>query len=122
MRNFTITVNGVSYQVTVEENGAAAPVQAPAPAPASAAVPAPTAAAPAAPAPTSAPTAVPAAPAAPAGAAGATKINAPIPGTILDIRVKVGDAVKAGDILCILEAMKMENEICAPAGRHSCDD
>ena len=105
MRNFVITVNGVSYQVAVEE--VASPAAAPAPAP----VPA------AAPAPVPAPAAVPAPapkPAATAAAAGATKINAPIPGNILDVRVKPGDTVQAGDILCIQEAMKMENEICAP--------
>ncbi|MBQ2766456.1 MAG: acetyl-CoA carboxylase biotin carboxyl carrier protein subunit [Clostridia bacterium] len=95
MRNFTITVNGVSYQVTVEENTAAP-----------GAVSAPVSSAPAAP--SAAPSAVP-------SAEGGTKITAPIPGTILDIRFGVGDQVKRGDILCILEAMKMENEICAPA-------
>lgn len=99
MKNLIVTVNGVAYNVTVEEgNGApvAAPAAAPAPAPA---------AAPAAPAP---------APAAPAGAAGAVSVNAPMPGNILDVKVKPGDSVKAGDTLLILEAMKMENEISAP--------
>ena len=102
MRKFNITVNGVSYEVEVEEVGGAASVQS-APAPASApAVKAPQAAAPA-----------PAKPAASAPA-GATTVSAPMPGNILDMRVKVGDAVHSGDILCILEAMKMENEILAP--------
>lgn len=99
MKNLIVTVNGVAYNVTVEE-GTGAPVATPAIAPA----PAP-AAAPAAPAP---------APAAPAGAAGAVSVNAPMPGNILDVKVKPGDSVKAGDTLLILEAMKMENEISAP--------
>ncbi|HIZ41059.1 MAG TPA: biotin/lipoyl-binding protein [Candidatus Gemmiger excrementigallinarum] len=99
MKNLIVTVNGVAYNVTVEE-GTGAPVAA---------------AAPAAPAP--APAAAPAAPeasAAPAGAAGAVVVNAPMPGNILDVKVKPGDSVKAGDTLLILEAMKMENEISAP--------
>ncbi|WP_294568942.1 biotin/lipoyl-containing protein [uncultured Subdoligranulum sp.] len=99
MKNLIVTVNGVAYNVTVEE-GTGAPVAAAAPA------------APAAPAP--APAAAPAAPAAPAGAAGAVVVNAPMPGNILDVKVKPGDSVKAGDTLLILEAMKMENEISAP--------
>lgn len=114
MRKFAITVNGNTYEVEVEEIGgapvyAAAPVAAPvAAAPAAAPVAAP-AAAPKAAAPAAAPKA-----AAPAGAAGANKVNAPMPGTILDVKVSVGQAVKNGDVLCILEAMKMENEIAAP--------
>lgn len=104
MKNLIVTVNGVAYNVTVEE-GTGAPVAAAAPA-------APAAPAPAAPAP--APAAAPAAPAAPAGAAGAVVVNAPMPGNILDVKVKPGDSVKAGDTLLILEAMKMENEISAP--------
>lgn len=106
MRKFNITVNGKTYEVDVEEvGGAAAPVAAPV-------------ARPAAPAPT--PVAKPAAPAAPAPApsadipAGGTKINAPMPGTILDIKKNVGDAVNTGDVLLILEAMKMENDIISP--------
>ncbi len=92
MKNLTVTVNGVAYNVTVEENtNGAAPAAAPA-----AAAPAPAAA-----------------PAAPA-AAGSVPVNAPMPGTILDIKVKAGAAVKAGDVVMILEAMKMENEISAP--------
>ena len=105
MKNLIVTVNGVAYNVTVEE-GTGAP--APAAAPAAPAAPAP--AAPAAPA----PAAAPAAPAAPAGPAGAVAVNAPMPGNILDVKVKPGDSVKAGDTLLILEAMKMENEIVAP--------
>ena len=99
MKNLIVTVNGVAYNVTVEE-GTGAPVAAAAPA------------APA-PAPAAAP-AAPEAPAAPAGAAGAVLVNAPMPGNILDVKVKPGDSVKAGDTLLILEAMKMENEISAP--------
>ena len=99
MKNLIVTVNGVAYNVTVEE-GTGAPVAAAAPAPAVAPAPAPAAA--------------PAAPAAPAGAAGAVAVNAPMPGNILDVKVKPGDSVKAGDTLLILEAMKMENEISAP--------
>ena len=99
MKHLTVTVNGVAYDVTVEETAGGA-VAAPAAAPA--------AAAPAAPAPAPAPAA------APAGSAGAVAVNAPMPGNILDVRVKPGDSVKAGDTLLILEAMKMENEISAP--------
>lgn len=100
MRYFNITVNGTAYSVAVEETNAAAPV----------------ATAPVAPvAPMAAP--APAAPApAPAAApmAGGEKVSAPMPGTLLDVKVAVGASVKKGDILVILEAMKMENEILAP--------
>jgi len=93
MKNYTITVNGVAYDVTVEEGaGTGAPVAA-----------APKAVAPKAAAPKAA------APA--AGAAGANKIKAPMPGKILNIKVNVGDTVKKGQVIMILEAMKMENEI-----------
>jgi biotin carboxyl carrier protein len=111
MRKFAITVNGNTYEVEVEEIGGA-PVYAAAPVAAPVAAPAPVAAAPAAP--KAAPAAAPKA-AAPAGAAGANKVNSPMPGTILDVKVSVGQAVKNGQVLCILEAMKMENEIAAPA-------
>ena len=109
MKNYRVTVNGVVYDVVVEEvNGVQVPyVAAPAPV---AATPAPAAA----PAPVAAP-APAAAPAAPAGKAGANAIKAPMPGTIIKVNVKVGDTVKKGDVLCVLEAMKMENDIMAPA-------
>lgn len=101
MKNYRITVNGTAYDVAVEELGAGAvPVAAPA-----AAAPV---AAPAAPAP-----AAPAAPAA-GGAEGSVKIVAPMPGKILAIKANAGQAVKKGDVVMILEAMKMENEITAP--------
>ena len=112
MRKFAITVNGNTYEVEVEEIGGA-PVYAAAPVAAPVAAPAPVAAAPAAAPKAAAPAAAPKA-AAPAGAAGANKVNAPMPGTILDVKVSVGQAVKNGQVLCILEAMKMENEIAAP--------
>ena len=108
MKNYTITVNGTAYQVTVQEGLQSAPVAAPAPVAASA--PAPAAPAPAAPAPAAAAPA----PAASQGAAGNIKVNAPMPGKILAVKASVGQAVKRGDVLFVLEAMKMENEIVAP--------
>ena len=100
MKNYTITVNGNVYNVSVEEGTVVAPVAA-APVAAPAAAPAP------------APAAAPKA-AAPAGAAGAVKVNAPMPGKILAVKTSVGAAVKKGDVVLVLEAMKMENEIVAP--------
>ena len=98
MKRFSVTVNGVSYDVTVEEikDGTAAPAPVNAPA--------------------AAPNAAPAPKAAPAqtGTAGAIKVKAPMPGTIMKVNVNVGDTVKKGDVLCVLEAMKMENDISAP--------
>ena len=102
MKYYNITVNGVAYSVSVEETAAGA-------APVAAAAPAAPAAPKAAPAPAAAPKA-----AAPAGAAGAVTVKAPMPGNILDVKVAAGASVKAGDVLVILEAMKMENEIVAP--------
>lgn len=108
MKKYNITVNGIAYQVEVEEIGgtvaAPAPVaQAPAAAPVQAAAPA---------APAQKPASAPApAPVAQAPSAGAATVTSPMPGTILDVKVNVGDVVKAGQLLFILEAMKMENEI-----------
>lgn len=96
MRKFNVTVNGTAYEVEIEEVAGAQT------------------AAPAAPATSAAPKAAPAAPAAPKAPAGAVAIKAPMPGTILKVNVTVGQAVKRGDIVAILEAMKMENEIFAP--------
>lgn len=106
MKTYTITVNGNVYDVTVEEGGsgsakAAAPVQAAAPKAAPAAKAAPAPAAPKA--------------AAPAGAQGSVKVNAPMPGKILGVKANPGQAVKKGEVILILEAMKMENEVVAPA-------
>lgn len=108
-----VEVNGVSYQVDILTEGYTAPAPRPEAKPAVAPAPAP-AAAPAAPAPAPQPIA-PAAPAAePAAPAGkGTAVQSPLPGVILDIKVAVGDQVKAGQTVAILEAMKMENNINA---------
>ena len=108
-----VEVNGVSYQVDILTEGYTAPAPRPAAKPAAAPAPAPTAA-PGAPAPAPQPIA-PAAPAAePAAPAGkGTAVQSPLPGVILDIKVAVGDQVKAGQTVAILEAMKMENNINA---------
>ncbi len=97
MKSYTITVNGTAYEVTVEETGS---------------VSAPAAAAPAA-APKAAPAAPKAAPKAAAGA-GSVKVAASVPGKVLKIAATVGQAVKAGDSVIILEAMKMEIPVVAP--------
>ena len=97
MKNYTITVNGNVYDVTVEEGASTGAVSVPA---------APKAAPKAAAAPAAKPAAT--------GAAGSVKINAPMPGKIVDVKVKVGDAVKKGQTVLVLEAMKMENDIVAP--------
>lgn len=106
MKKFVIKVNGNVYEVEVEE--ATGVVNTPIATPAPAAAPAPVAA------PTPAPAPAPAAAPTPAPA-GATVVSAPMPGTILDIKVSAGQSVNAGDVLCVLEAMKMENEIVAPS-------
>lgn len=99
MKRFNITVNGKAYDVAVEElDASSAP------------------AAPAAAAPAAAPAPAPAAPAAASAAGAGEKVTAPMPGTILDVKVAVGDSVTKGQVIMILEAMKMENDIVA-----SCD-
>lgn len=103
MKNYTITVNGISYEVSVEEGtGApqAAPVS-PAPAPQATAEPK------VAPEPKAEP-----APAA-TGSEGSVEVECPMPGKILSIAVSVGQSINKGDVIAILEAMKMENEIVA---------
>lgn len=119
MKNYTITVNGNAYEVTVEEGfTGAARASKPIPSPRAAApapmAPAPIPKAPAAPAPApAAPAPAAPAPAAPAQA-GSVAVSAPMPGKILGVKVQAGDAVKHGQVILILEAMKMENEIVAP--------
>ena len=88
MKKYRVTVNGTAYEIELEELTGAAPA----------------ADAPAAPAP---------APAA-AAPAGGEQVTSPMPGTILSVNVAAGDAVKRGQVLMILEAMKMENEIMCP--------
>lgn len=103
MKNYRITVNGNTYDVQVEELGASAPQAVSAPAtPAPAAAPAP------------APAATPAPAPAPAPAGGGKEVTAPMPGNILDIKVNVGDSVAANQVVIVLEAMKMENDIVTP--------
>ncbi len=99
MKKFNVTVNGTAYDVEVNEVKAAAPAAAPKAAPAAA--------------PKAAPAAAPAAAAAPVPA-GAETVKAPMPGKILSVAVSAGQAVKKGETLLILEAMKMQNEIAAP--------
>ena len=84
MKKYKVNVNGTVYEVAIELMDGAAPAPAPAPA------------------------------AAPAAPAGGEKVSSPMPGTILAVNVQNGSAVKKGDVLFILEAMKMENEIMAP--------
>jgi len=101
MKSYKITVNGQSYDVTVEEVGTPGQSAAPAAAPRATAAPK-----------TAAPAAAPAASA--AAPSGGAVVKAPMPGTLLAYKVVQGQAVKKGDVLLILEAMKMENEIAAP--------
>ena len=97
MKNYTITVNGNVYDVTVEENGAgAAPVARPAAAP------------------KAAPAATPAPKSAPAGGAGSIEVKAGAAGKVFKIEANVGQAVKKGDAVVIIEAMKMEIPVVAP--------
>ena len=96
MKKYNITVNGNTYEVLVEEADASTPV--------------------AYTAPVATPVAAPkaAAPKAASAASGAVKVTSPMPGTILNVKVSVGQSVKKGDVICVLEAMKMENDIPAP--------
>lgn len=97
MKNYTITVNGTVYEVSVEEGGAgSAPVRAAAPAAAPKAAPA------------------AAAPKAVAGAAGSVEVTASVPGKVFKIEANTGATVRAGDPIVILEAMKMEIPVVAP--------
>lgn len=102
MKKFSVTVSGTVYDVEVNEVKAGGAAPAPAAAPAPKAAPAP------------APAAAPAPKAAAPVAAGATTVKAPMPGKILSVAVSAGQAVKKGDLLLVLEAMKMQNEIYAP--------
>ena len=104
MKHYTITVNGNTYEVSVEENNGVpvatpAPVQRVAPAPV-------------APAQKAAPAPAPA-PQASSGTVGNIKVSSPMPGKILSLKAAVGQSVKKGEVILILEAMKMENEIVA---------
>ena len=90
MKKYRVTVNGTAYEIELEELTGAAPAPA---------------AATAAPAPAPAPAAAP---------AGGEQVTSPMPGTILSINVAAGDTVKRGQVLMVLEAMKMENELMCP--------
>lgn len=111
MRKFNIKVNGQAYEVEVEE---VAGGFAPAPVIPVAAAPAPAVAPVAAPAPEKAEAKAAPAPAPVAAPAGGTQLKAPMPGTVIDFKATNGAAVKKGQTVLILEAMKMENEIVAP--------
>jgi biotin carboxyl carrier protein len=102
MRSFKVTVNGNEYDVTVEETPAGYVVPAPEPKPLPAVAPRPV------------PQVKPQVVQAPA-VAGGVQLKAPMPGTVLSFKVKDGDIVKKGDVIVVLEAMKMENDISAPA-------
>lgn len=118
---YIATISGKRYEIEVQKLDAYQPlsrgnVAAPAPTPVLASAPVPQAAAPAAaPAPAVVPAPAAAAPAAvPAPSAGGTTVESPMPGKILDVKVSAGQAVKFGQVLITMEAMKMETEIVAP--------
>ncbi len=96
MKRYNITVNGTTYEVVVEEVGNSNPS-------------APIFTAPAPKIVSSTPKTAPS-----PAFAGANKVTAPMPGTVLDVKVAVGQSVKKGDVICVLEAMKMENDIPSP--------
>ena len=100
MRKFKVNVNGVAYNVEVAEEGVVAVAAPTAAAPAAAPAPAPAAEAPKAPA--------------PVAAAGDTTMNAPMPGSVSKIVAREGQVVKKGDVIIMLEAMKMQNEMASP--------
>ncbi|WP_313132172.1 biotin/lipoyl-containing protein [Anaerocolumna sp.] len=110
MKRYTITVNGIAYEVSVEEKlTSEQPMAAPVPVQTSnvsnhAPVPKP-----------AAPVSTPKVKETSAGSAGNVKIESPMPGKILAIKASIGQVVKRGDVILILEAMKMENEIVAPS-------
>ena len=107
---YKVTLNGKVYEVEVEKGEAVIQAEYEAALPAAPAAAAPAPAAPAAPA----PSAAAASAAAPAAQAGAGTVPSPLPGNINEVRFSAGQTVKAGDVVIILEAMKMENEIVAP--------
>ncbi len=92
MKKYNVNVNGTNYEVVIEEANGAEIAAAPTAAPVTATAPAPAA----------------------APAAGGETVTSPMPGNILAVNVTVGKAVKKGDVLMVLEAMKMENEIMSP--------
>jgi len=116
MRKFNVVVNGETFEVEIEEVGgdssstpavSAAPQAKPVSAPPKAAVPPAAAPKPAVPKP---------APPKPKASGAANEVTSPLPGTVLSINVKDGETVNAGDVVMVIEAMKMENEIVAPEG------
>ena len=103
MKKYNITVNGTTYEVIVEEVDSVESVSTHTVAPAAPLVSAVT------PAPKAVTT-----PKAAASALGSNTVTAPMPGTILDVKVSVGQTIRKGDVICVLEAMKMENDIPSP--------
>ena len=100
MKKYNITVNGTTYEVAVEDVGEVSA--------------SPTYSAPIVNTTTTSTTTQKSAPSTAASATGANTVKAPMPGTILEVKVSAGQAVKKGDVICVLEAMKMENDIPAP--------